>query len=321
MRTAAIALLLACAAPACAEETVSFKLTPPASGVKLAEPFKVKVEASYPARYSIRPDTAAAGNEEFEVLSFTRLDSGTAGELKTDTFEIAAKPFALGQSTFPAVTWELVADGAPPAAAKSPPFLVEILPLFKDAEDGIRDIYPPYRYPPWLWILAGLLAAALAVHLFRKLRRKDAAGGGLYSGWKDGRTPYQRARERLERLSATPLAAAGRMRELYTGFTAVLRLYLGEEFGLDAELMTTADLARELKTTGAELKTTLKAREFLEKADLVKFAKMQPPDAAGDSAALLELLGEFARAADAARAKAAQAAAEAALRAKAGGKA
>lgn len=319
MRTAALALLLACA-PAAAEETVSFKLTPPASGVKLAEPFKVKVEASYPARYSIKPDTATAGNEEFEVLSFTRLNSAAAGALKTDTFEIAAKPFALGQSTFPAVTWELYAEGAPPAAAKSPPFLVEIQPLFKDAEDGIRDIYPPYRYIPWLWILAGLLAAALAVHLYRRLRRKGPGAAGAYSDWKDARTPYQRARERLERLSASPLAAAGRMRELYTGFTAVLRLYLGEEFGLDAELMTTSDLARELKTTGADLKTTLKAREFLEKADLVKFAKMQPPDHAADSALLLELLGEFARAADAARAKAAQAAAEAALRAKAGGK-
>lgn len=320
MRTAALVLLLSCA-PAYAEETVSFKLTPPASGVKLAEPFKVKVEASYPARYSIRPDTAAAGNEEFEVMSFTRLDARTAGELKTDTFEIAAKPFALGQSTFPAVTWELVADGAPPAAAKSPSFLIEILPLFEDAEDGIRDIYPPYRYIPWLWLLAGLLAAALAVHLYRRLRRKGAAGGGAYSDWKDGRTPYQRARERLEKLSSSPLAAGGKMRELYTGFTAVLRLYLGEEFGLDAELMTTSALARELKTTGADLKTTLKAREFLEKADLVKFAKMQPPDAPADAAALLELLGDFARAADGARAKAAQAAAQAALRAKAGGKA
>lgn len=319
MRTAALALLLACA-PAAAEETVSFKLTPPAAGVKLAEPFTVKVEASYPARYSIKPDTATAGNEEFEILSFTRLNSAAAGALKTDVFEIAAKPFALGQSTFPAVTWELFAAGAEPAAAKSPPVLIEILPLFKDAEEGIRDIYPPYRYFPWLWLLAGLLAAALAVHLFRKLRRKGAAGAGAYSSWKDARTAYQRARERLERLSASPLAAAGRMRELYTGYTAVLRFYLGEEFGLDAELMTTSQLARELKTTGADLKTALRAREFLEKADLVKFAKMQPPDAAADSAALLELLGEFARAADAARAKAAQAAAEAALRARAGGK-
>lgn len=319
MRTAALALLLACA-PAAAEETVSFRLTPPKSGVKLAEPFKIKVEASYPARYSIKPDTATAGNEEFEVLAFTRLNSAAAGALKTDTFEIAAKPFALGQSTFPAVTWELLAAGAPPAAAKSPPFLVEIEPLFKDAGDAIRDIYPPYRFIPWLWLLAGLLAAALAAHLYRKLRRQGAAGGAAYSAWKDPRTAYQRARERLERLAASPLAAAGKMRELYTGFTAVLRLYLGEEFGLDAELMTTADLARELKTTGADLKTALKTREFLEKADLVKFARLQPPDAAADAAALLELLGEFARAADAARARAAQAAAEAALRAKAGGK-
>jgi hypothetical protein len=319
MRSAALALLLF-AAPAAAEDTVAFKLTPPKSGVKLAEPFKLKVEASYPARFSIKPDTATAGNEEFEVLSFTRLDSKSAGSLKTDTFEIAAKPFALGQSTFPAVTWELLAAGEPPAAAKSPTVLIDILPLFEKTEDAIHDIYPPYRFIPWGWILAGLAAAALAARLLSRLRRSGPGAGGGYSAWKDARTPYQRARERLERLSASPLAAAGRMRELYTGYTAVLRIYLEEEFGIDAELMTTSDLTRELKNTGADLKTTLKTREFLEKADLVKFAKMQPQDSAVDGAALLELLGEFSRAAENARAKAAQAAAEAALRAKAGGK-
>ena len=298
MKTALALLLLAL--PAAAAEEVSFKLTLPKGEVKLAAPFKLHLQATYPAHYSIRPDTAAAGGEEFEVLSFSRLNSAAAGGAKIDTFEIAAKAFALGQSTFPAVTWELYAADKPSLQAKSPPFLVDIKPIFEKTEGDIKDIYPPFRYIPWLWLLAGLLAVLLAVFLSRRFRPAGAAGAA-YADWKDPRTPYQRARERLERLAASPLAAAGKMRELYTGFTYVLRLYLREEFAIDAELMTTADLTRELKRTGADVKTTLRAREFLHKADLVKFAKLHPGDAAADAANLLELLGDFARAAENAR--------------------
>lgn len=315
----AVLALLLFALPAAAGDDVSFKLTPPAGKVKLAEPFKVRLEASYPGHYSIKPDTASAGGQDFEVLSFTRLASKTAGGGKTDTFEIEAKPFALGQSTFPAVTWELYAPGAASVEAKSPPFLVEILPAFEKTEDGIRDIYPPYSYTRWLLWLALLLAAGALVHqLYKRFAIKP--GGRTFYGapWADTRTPYQRARERLEKLSASPLSSSGKMRELYTGFTYVLRLYLSEEFAIDAELMTTADLTKELKRTGAELKTTLRAREFLHKADLVKFAKMKPDDVQADSANLLELLGELARTAE--NAKAAAAAAEAAARSKAGGR-
>lgn len=318
MRTALALLLFAL--PAAAGETVAFKLTPPAGKVKLAEPFKIRLQAAYPANYSIKPDTAAAGGPEFEVLSFSRLSSSAAGGTKTDVFEIAAKPFALGQSTFPAVTWELYAPGAPSVQAASQPFLIDIQPAFEKSEDGIRDIYPPFRYIPWLWILAGLLAAALAVYAYLKYRAAAAKTPAYYAAWKDPRTPYQRARERLEKLAACPLAASGKMRELYTGFTSVLRLYLGEEFGMDAELMTTSDLTKELKKTGADLKTTLRAREFLGKADLVKFAKMRPDSAAADAASLLELLGELARTAENARAAAAAAEAAAKLKALAGGK-
>lgn len=296
MKTAALALLLF-ALPAAAEETVAFKLTLPKGDVKLAEPFKLQLQATYPAHYSIRPDTAPAGGEEFEVLSFSRLNSAAAAGVKIDTFEIAAKAFALGQSTFPAVTWELYAPGAASVQAKSPPFLVDIKPIFEKTDGDIKDIYPPFRYIPWLWLLAGLLAVLLAVFLYRRFR-PAASAAAAYANWKDPRTPYQRARERLERLAASPLAAADKARELYTGFTSVLRLYLGEEFSIDAQLMTTADLTKELKKTGADVKTTLRAREFLHKADLVKFAKMKPGDAAADAAGLLELLGEFARAAE-----------------------
>ncbi|OIO01521.1 MAG: hypothetical protein COX65_02525 [Elusimicrobia bacterium CG_4_10_14_0_2_um_filter_56_8] len=305
MRQTKLILLAAlfCASPAAAGENVSFTVTPPAGRIRLADSFKFTVAASIPEKYTLRPDTAAPEDSGFELLSVTKSSEIKKDGLKTEFFEVSARAFTLGISTFPAISWSLAgAAGAAGSVFNSAPFNLEVLPLFKTKEgEGIRDIYPPFRYLPWLWLIALALAAAGAFYLY--LRRRRAKAGGLSGpGWTDSRTPYQRARDRLEKLEKSPLAAAGRLKEFYIGMTTVLRLYLAEEFSIGAALMTTSALARELKRTGADIKTTLRARELLKKSDLVKFARLKPEDSGEDSRALEELLTEFHRAAENARA-------------------
>ncbi len=318
-RTLLILLSAAClAAPAAAAGgAVTLAKAPPAARIPLAAPFGFKVEASLPENFFLKPDTATASNSEFEVLSFTK----TAGEKrdgrKTETFEIKARAFALGVSTFPAITWDLRGEGIPEGTTvKTSTFTVEITPLFKTKEgEGIRDIYQPFRYFPWLWLL--LLAAALGLGAWLFFSRKKPAGAAGRPAWADTRSPYQRARDRLGKLEKAPLAASGKLKEYYTGLIAILRFYLAEEFSIDAAQMTTTDLGRELKKTGADIKTALKAREFMQKADLVKFARLKPGDAAGDSEELAEMLMEFNRVSENAKTLAAEkAAAEAAAKAK-----
>jgi hypothetical protein len=297
-------LLAACLAllPALARagETVAFKITPPAGKPRLAEVFKIKIAVTYPEKYSVRPDTASLDGQDFGVPSYVISKGPAAPGLKTEVFELRAQAFTLGISTFPEISWTLSGAGDA-ATAKSPSFAVEVLPAFDSKPDeDIRDIYPPFRFFPWLWLLAAALAAGAGFLLYRRFRR----GRSLLAGpaWNDPRPPVQRARERLAGLAKSGLVPAGRLKEYYIGLTAVLRFYLAEEFYISADIMTTAILARELKRTGADLKTTLKAREFLQKADLVKFARYKPEDAAADAAALDGLLTEFNLAAETARA-------------------
>ena len=309
MRRTTLLILAAflAAAPAAALEEVSITVTPPAGKVKLAEAFTFKVEASLPENYSLKPATSAPEGSDFELLSFTKAGETKKDGRRTETFELKARAFALGISTFPALTWSLGGEAPPDASADTAPFPVEVLPLFKTKEgESIRDIYPPFRYIPWPWLLALALAAAAAFYLYRRRRAGTAAGPA--AAWLDPRSPYQRARDRLAGLEKSPLAAAGRLKEFYTGLTSVLRLYLAEEFSIDASQMTTSVLGRELKRTGTDIKTALRARELLQKSDLVKFARLKPGDAEQDSRALEELLAEFHRAAEHARALAAAAA-------------
>lgn len=317
MRTAALLLLLlsapaaAPAQPAPEGGPVALALTPPDGKVGLAEAFDFKVEASMPEGYTLRPDTAAASNSEFQVTRFASKGAKSAAGRRTETFEVEAKAFTLGISTFPALAWQVTGPGAAAGAqVKSKPFNLEVLPAFeiKEGED-IKDIYGPYGYFPWRLALILAALAALAFYLYRRFSGGKAA---LFSRapWTDARNPYQRARERLDRLAGCPLAQHGRMKEYYTGLTAVLRFYLDEEFALEASQLTTSDLCRELKRTGAELKTLTRARDLLHKADLVKFARLKPADPAADADALRELLTGFNAAAEQARAL--KAAAEAA---------
>lgn len=310
---ACILLLLtaALALPAAAGQGgVSVTLTPPPAKVPLAADFTFKVGFAMPEGFSVKPDTASASGQDFETVSFTRTGEKKAGGVKRDSFEVKARAFTLGVSTYPAIGWLLSGRGVPSGTTVyTSTFTVEVLPIFKTKPgQDIRDIYRPFRYFPWAWLLLAL-AAALALGAWLYLRRRRA-GDGAAAAWADPRSPYQRARDRLDGLGRTSLAAAGRIKEYYTGLTFILRFYLSEEFGIDAVQMTTSDLARELKNTGADIKTSLKAREFLQKADLVKFARLKPEDAQQDSSALADMLMEFNRAAEKARALAAEKAAE-----------
>ncbi len=305
-------LAAALALPASADQGgVSITLTPPPAKVPLASDFTFKVVFAMPEGFSVRPDTSTASSQDFEAVSFTRTSEKKDGGVKRDSFDVKSRAFTLGVSTYPAIAWLLSGRGVPPGTTVyTSTFTVEVMPLFKmKPGEDIRDIYRPFRYFPWAWLLLAL-AAALALGAWLYLRSKRA-GDGAADAWTDPRSPYQRARDRLDALGRTSLAAAGRIKEYYTGLTSILRFYLSEEFGIDAVQMTTSDLARELKSTGADIKTSLKAREFLQKADLVKFARLKPEDAQQDSVALAEMLMEFNRAAEKARALEAEKTAEA----------
>lgn len=72
------------------------------------------------------------------------------------------------------------------------------------------------------------------------------------------------------------LRAPGNEKEYYTRLTDVLRQYMHDRFGFNAQEMTTSEIVYELqKVDNRECLKELK--ELLEMADLVKFAKMSVP--------------------------------------------
>jgi hypothetical protein len=289
-----------------AAQTVSFKLTPSIAKPRLAEPFTLRFQLTYPADYTVRPDTSAFLNDVFELLKIKEASSSTAGAVKTDTFELEAAAFDIGVSTFPETAW-LLTKGSELKEAKSPAFQLEILPAF-DAKAGapaeIRDIRPPFKFVPWTALLACLLAAALASwFLYRRYKAMVTSANAGSGNEPDTRTPYQKASDSLAELAASNLWAESRIKEFYSRLSDIFRSYLDEQFAIKAELLTTNGITRELRRTGAEIKTVVKARELLENSDLVKFAKFKPGETERDAsvASLKDLLLSFDRSKEANR--------------------
>ena len=161
--------------------------------------------------------------------------------------------------------------------------IIDIKGVIKEGEisGDIKDILPPVDVPTSikrliLWISVGLGALLLSgviyglVYKFRK-RSKIQEQQSIR------RTPHETAYELLERLSKEDLIAKGLVKEYYYRITNILRHYIEARFGLLAPERTTEEFLTEMAHTN-QLDATHKIliREFLERCDMVKYAKYGP---------------------------------------------
>jgi hypothetical protein len=146
--------------------------------------------------------------------------------------------------------------------------------LLNAATNGLRDIKPPVYIPSgWAWLWWTLSALALA--------------GAAYWGWRYWQKcrstrppvpvipPHVRAKEKLRQA----LSLINRPREFCIAVSDTIRWYLEERFEFRAPERTTEEFLYELQNTNLlspEQKRSL--GEFLQRCDLVKFAKYEPAE-------------------------------------------
>ncbi|MBP5259692.1 MAG: hypothetical protein J6Z12_03550 [Paludibacteraceae bacterium] len=91
--------------------------------------------------------------------------------------------------------------------------------------------------------------------------------------------PYETAMQRLQEIQQAKIWQQGRIKEFYTDVTTVVREYLSGRFQVNA-MESTTDETLELAGSIPEVKPLCpQLKEFLQLADLVKFAKHVPVEA------------------------------------------
>jgi hypothetical protein len=139
----------------------------------------------------------------------------------------------------------------------------------------LEDMLPPQplehdqRYW-WVWGL--LLAIALLLTTFRFLRRRESR-----VATERKRSPEEVAREALGALLAMDLPGRGLFKDFYVRLTGIVRVYIEETTGLRAPEQTTEEFLREMRTRATfSAERSIQLQEFLEAADMVKYAGQQP---------------------------------------------
>jgi len=140
--------------------------------------------------------------------------------------------------------------------------------------DELRAIKEPVRIPPgWEplgWALLGIAIALLLLLIVKKLIRRGPPSSPPVI------PPHLRARQML----AEALGLIGQPKPFCIAVSDVLRTYLEERFSFRAPERTTEEFLTELQQTpllnGAQ-KNSL--ADFLQRCDLVKFAKYEPTSA------------------------------------------
>jgi hypothetical protein len=89
--------------------------------------------------------------------------------------------------------------------------------------------------------------------------------------------PHVIAERLLAELRAKQLWQKGKTKEFYSELSRILRGYLEDQFKLPALEMTTDELIKMLQKRGFADDVIQKTQDLLQTADLVKFAKVEPP--------------------------------------------
>lgn len=158
------------------------------------------------------------------------------------------------------------------------------MPSSREPVTGGMEIDPRKDLPPMSWKLFGQIVFALAlaalviialVRLVAFIRRKIR---------EHRMSPIERAWLELERLLGRGLPGRGRYKDFYVELTMVVRRYIQRKYGIKAPNMTTSEFLRETAQQRSDISGREELKEFLESADMVKFAGVEAtPEMADDA--------------------------------------
>jgi hypothetical protein len=144
--------------------------------------------------------------------------------------------------------------------------------LASPGTNGLHDIKPPVEIPSgwaWLiWLVAALAAVVLAYYAWRYWQKRRKAIPPV---------PLVPAHVRAKQQLADALALLGQPKEFCIRVSDTIRWYLEERFDFHAPERTTEEFLTELRNTDIltpDQKESLS--EFLNRCDLVKFARYEP---------------------------------------------
>lgn len=228
--------------------------------------------------------TSVAWPDSVDLAPFEILDARLAADEAVpqgvrSTLNLALTVFELGDVEIPSFDLSVVGPDGGIEVLSTDRFGVEVVSVGADETGDIREIRGPLLIPlSAVWLLALLLLLVIlfvsAWALYRRYRRnrpvEEVAPGPPPP------PAHEVALQALERLEKSSMLERGEVKEFHIEASEIVRRYVEARFSVHALEMTTWEVVDGLERTGVDAETREALRGFLDRCDLVKFAKVRP---------------------------------------------
>lgn len=144
----------------------------------------------------------------------------------------------------------------------------------KEAKDIKEPIVIPFNWLELLLWITGIAAVvALLYFIYKKFYKRKEQSEQIIE---IQRPPYEIALNSLDDLEAKKLWQSGKVKEYHTEITEIIRTYFEKRFSFPALELTTDETLELLKSKNDSSEIISLTKDFLQNADMVKFAKFVP---------------------------------------------
>lgn len=218
----------------------------------------------------------------FEIRDYRVDEPKREGDRTVSIYRYTISTFLTGDFEIPPLAIRYTVAGSKPETITTEKIKIQVASMKPSEAGDIRDIKPPVEIPlNWkrlaLWAVAGVAVLALAVTGFLWYRRRRQGKGLLPVRTEPLRPAHELALEALARLEASDLLARNEIKAFYIEVSEIIRRYVEGRYGFVALEMTTEELLGALDRSEVDREVRELFRVFLERCDLVKFAKWEPP--------------------------------------------
>jgi len=272
----------------CMAQNVQVSAHIDSNSIRIGEQVKLHLIATYNGQKGTPkiqwPAISDSLISKVKVVSRSKIDTvktdSTRPSLQEQKQDILITSFDSGYYAIPPFMFIVNGDTAHPQETE--PIMLYVRTVAVDTTKSIKDIKAPLT-ASWSWLEAlpriglGILIVAvitlIVYFVVRKLRNKKPVPIVIKEPPVD---PHVKALKAMEELAAKKLWQEGKIKEYHTALTDILRTYLDDRFGINAQEMITDEIVYAMRRVDIDSELKGKLKQVLVLADLVKFAKEQP---------------------------------------------
>jgi hypothetical protein len=262
---------------AVSESPINFAVSVSNDTLTIGDDFKVVVKADYPEELKLSQPSGKAVAGAFALKAEPEIKFSKKNGRIYEEYTFTLAVFETGELEIPSFEFFWYDQEGHQNIANSPIkniYVESVLPVDTAGLD-IKDIIGPKPlpvrwYPYVIAALAILAVAAVTYYLYRRKMKAVAVPQA------PPEPPYDRAIRELALLKTKDLPGKGKIKQYYIELSDIIRHYIQGRFNIIAVEATTYELKRSLRHPDLSRDKTEAALKFLNRTDMVKFAKHIP---------------------------------------------